>query len=115
MYKGISTPNSSSRREEVFPETHIRDPSSVPEAKQGHAWKMATYTLRIPAAEGGSTAGKTPVYGTPKLRASSDSVLAWKERAWVSSIGGRWKASRDDAQPLCREQYPPSEIPSGAH
>jgi hypothetical protein len=34
------------------------------------------------------------------------------ERAWVSSIGGRWKASRDDAQPLTpRAVSPPPRYP----
>lgn len=49
--------------------------SSVPDAKLEHVSEdIATNKLHIPAAEGGSTAGKNPVYGTPKLRASSDST-----------------------------------------
>jgi hypothetical protein len=53
--------------------------SSVPEAKTKHVSKTSTNKLHIPAAEGGSTAGKNPVYDTLKLRASSDLVRAWKE------------------------------------
>jgi hypothetical protein len=54
--------------------------SSVPNAKLEHISEdIATSRVNIPAAEGGSTAGKTPVYDTPKLRASSDSAERGKE------------------------------------
>jgi hypothetical protein len=44
--------------------------SNVPDVRTGRASKMATNMLSNPAAEGGSTAGRPPVYGTPELPAS---------------------------------------------
>jgi hypothetical protein len=52
---------------------------SVPEAKTRRVSKISTNKLLIPAAEGGSTAGKNPVYDTPKLRAFFGFGRAWKE------------------------------------
>ena len=61
--------------------------SSVPEEKTRHGSKILTNKLLIPAAEGGSTARKNPVYDTPKLRAFSDSVEPGK------SLGEQYAAS----------------------